>query len=168
MIRKHIPIDSLLIREDNPRLLKKAKFKKLKKSIESFPEMMIVRPIVINEKHEILAGTMRYLAVQELGWEEVFVIQVNWSEEEQKEFMIKDNTHAGDWDTDKLFNLFDVPDLMDWSVPVVHEVMLDSLPYSDITFRFKDKDADFVISQLKEHGKTLEEGLLNYLKNGKG
>ena len=94
MIRKHIPIDSLYIREDNPRLLKKAKFKKLKKSIESFPEMMMVRPIVINDRDEILAGTMRYLAVQELGWEEVFVIQVNWSEEEQKEFMIKDNTQA--------------------------------------------------------------------------
>jgi len=168
MIRKYVLTDSLVVREDNPRLLKKNKFKKLVKSLETFPDMMLVRPIVINEKHEILAGTMRYLAVQELGWEEVFVIQVNWSEEEQKEFMIKDNTHAGDWDTDKLFNLFDVPDLMDWSVPVVHEVMLDSLPYSDITFRFKDKDADFVISQLKEHGKTLEEGLLNYLKNGKG
>lgn len=168
MIRKYVLTDSLVVREDNPRLLKKNKFKKLVKSLETFPDMMLVRPIVINEKNEILAGTMRHLAAQELGWEEVFVIQVNWSEEEQKEFMIKDNTHAGDWDTDKLFNVFDVPDLFEWSVPVVHEVMLDSLDYSDITFRLKDKDAEMVTRVLKAYGKTMEEGLVNLIKNGKG
>jgi DNA modification methylase len=100
----------------NPRLIKDDKFKKLVKSIKEFPEMETVRPIVVNKDMVILGGNMRYKAMIECGYKEVNVEVVDWSEQKQNEFIIKDNIGFGDNDWDMLANEWDMEQLEDWGM----------------------------------------------------
>jgi len=59
---------------NNPRGVDIGRLEKLKRSIKEFPEMMSVRPIIINESGEIIGGNMRWKALLELGYKEVEVI----------------------------------------------------------------------------------------------
>ena len=52
--------------EDNPRFIKDNKFKKLVKSIKEFPEMLKLRPIVVNKDMVVLGGNMRLKACKDL------------------------------------------------------------------------------------------------------
>ena len=90
-----IAISKVIPNEDNPRYIKEDKFKKLVKSLKEFPEMSNVRPIVCNTDMVVLGGNMRLKAMQEAGWSEVPVEIVDWSEEKQREFIIKDNVDRG-------------------------------------------------------------------------
>lgn len=92
---------------NNPRFIRDEKFKKLVKSLQDFPEMLEVRPVVINMENIIIGGNMRYRAMKEAGWTEVPVDQVDWSEDKQREFMAKDNISVGEWDFDMLANEWD-------------------------------------------------------------
>jgi ParB-like chromosome segregation protein Spo0J len=100
----------------NPRLIKDDKFKKLVKSIKDFPEMESVRPIVVNKDMIILGGNMRYKAMIECGYKEVNVEVVDWSEQKQNEFIIKDNVSYGLNDWDILANEWDMEQLEDWGM----------------------------------------------------
>jgi ParB-like chromosome segregation protein Spo0J len=100
----------------NPRLIKDDKFKKLVKSIKDFPEMETVRPIVVNKDMIILGGNMRYKAMIECGYKEVNVEVVDWSEQKQNEFIIKDNVSYGLNDWDILANEWDMEQLEDWGM----------------------------------------------------
>ena len=91
-----VPINKIRNNPINPRLVNKAKFEKLKKSIQEFPQMLELRPIVINEDGVILGGNMRYKALVELGYEEVPVIVAEHiTKEQENEFIIKDNLGFG-------------------------------------------------------------------------
>ena len=70
---------------DNPRLIKDDKFKKLVESIREFPQMLELRPIVIDENNMVLGGNMRLKACLELGMKEVPVIYAKDLTPEQKE-----------------------------------------------------------------------------------
>jgi len=114
-----VPINSIRNNPINPRLVNKAKFEKLKKSIQEFPQMLELRPIVINEDGVILGGNMRYKALVELGYEEVPVIVASYiTKEQENEFIIKDNLGFGDWDWDILANEWDSVELEDWGLDV--------------------------------------------------
>jgi ParB-like chromosome segregation protein Spo0J len=114
-----VPINSIRNNPINPRLVNKAKFEKLKKSIQEFPQMLELRPIVINEDGVILGGNMRYKALVELGYEEVPVIVAEHiTKEQENEFIIKDNLGFGDWDWDILANEWDSVELEDWGLDV--------------------------------------------------
>lgn len=104
--------------EENPRYIKEARFEKLVKSLKEFPEMATVRPIVVNKDMVVLGGNMRLKAMQEAGWKEVPVEVVDWSEEQQREFIIKDNVGFGEWEWDALANEWDAPQLTDWGLDV--------------------------------------------------
>ena len=101
---------------DNPRVIKGVKFKKLVKSIQEFPEMLEVRPIVVDKDLVVLGGNMRLKAGQEAGLKDIWIDQIDWSEKKQREFAIKDNSGYGDWDWDELANSWDVDDLNDWGL----------------------------------------------------
>jgi hypothetical protein len=104
---------------NNPRYIRDEKFQMLVKSMKEFSSMAAVKPIVINAKNEILGGNMRFRAAQELKWTEIPVIVATFeSEAEEKEFMIKDNTHFGEWDTDVLANEWADVNLLDWGVTI--------------------------------------------------
>lgn len=101
----------------NPRIIKDDKFKKLVKSIKEFPEMSTVRPIVIDENNVILGGNMRYKAMLEAGWQDAPVTQVKgWTEDQKREFIIKDNVSGGEWDWEVLANDWDQDQLEEWGL----------------------------------------------------
>ena len=102
---------------DNPRLIKDRKFKKLVKSIKDFPEMLKIRPIVVDENNIILGGNMRYKACIEAGLKEIYIIQAkDLNEDQKKEFIIKDNVGFGEWDWDIIANDWDLGKLNDWGL----------------------------------------------------
>lgn len=119
---------NLVHNDKNPRQIKnKKEHQKLVKSLQNFPEMKDIREIVIDENMLILAGNMRAYALEELQYEDVRVKQVlGLSEAKKREFIIKDNAHAGEWDTDMLANEFDIDELADWGAD----------------FKFKGSDGD--------------------------
>jgi hypothetical protein len=103
---------------NNPRLIKNDKFEKLVQSLKDFPEMAKVRPIVVNQDFVVLGGNMRLKAMKEAGWKEVPIEVVDWSEQQQKEFIIKDNVGFGEWEWDVLANEWEVENLNDWGLDV--------------------------------------------------
>ena len=106
---------------NNPRVIRDENFKKLVKSIKEFPEMLEVRPIVVNKDMVILGGNMRYRACQEAGLKEVPVMMASWESEKDAEFVIKDNLQMGDWDWEILSNTFDESYLDDWGLDVPYQ-----------------------------------------------
>ena len=98
-----IDIKKIILNSNNPRVIKDDKFKKLVKSIKEFPEMLEVRPIVVDDDMVVLGGNMRTKACIEAGLKEVPVIKFNnLSEEKKKEFIVKDNVGYGEWEFDIL------------------------------------------------------------------
>jgi len=113
-------LSDIKINPSNPRILKDDKFKKLVKSIEEFPKMMKLRPIVIDNDNMVLGGNMRLKALQELKYKE---IPDEWvkkaselTEDEKKRFIIADNVGFGEWDWDMIANEWDNEDLIDWGL----------------------------------------------------
>jgi DNA modification methylase len=112
-------ISEIKLNPNNPRLIKDDKFKKLVKSIKEFPEMLDIRPIVVNSDMVILGGNMRFKACKEAGLKEIPVIVAdNLTEEQQREFLIKDNTSGGEWDFEMLANEWDVEQLEEWGLDI--------------------------------------------------
>jgi DNA modification methylase len=113
-------VKASLIRNNpnNPRVIKDDKFKKLVQSLKDFPEMAEVREVVINKDNIVLGGNMRFKAMIEAGWTDVPVKIVDWSEDKQKEFIIKDNVSGGEWDWDTLANEWDMDELDDWGLDI--------------------------------------------------
>lgn len=109
---------------DNPRSIQKHKFNKLVNSIKEFPEMLKLRPIVVDDNNVVLGGNMRLKASIKAGLTEVWIEKASdLTPEQQKEFIIKDNSSFGDWDWDVLANEWDTEKLNDWGldVPVLNE-----------------------------------------------
>jgi len=117
---------------NNPRLIKDDKFKKLVNSIKEFPEMLKIRPIVVNEEMIVLGGNMRLKACRAAGLKEVFIIKASeLTEEQQREFVIKDNSGFGEWDWDMIANEWDAGQLEDWglNLPVFQDSMSNTEDY---------------------------------------
>jgi DNA modification methylase len=104
---------------ENPRIIKDHKFKQLVKSIQDFPKMLELRPIVIDENNIVLGGNMRLKACQEAGLTDVPVVQAkDLTEEQKKEFIVKDNVGYGEWDWDDLANNWDEQLLTEWGLDI--------------------------------------------------
>lgn len=114
-----LKISEVKLNPNNPRLIKDDKFTKLVQSIKDFPEMLEIRPIVVNSDMVVLGGNMRLKACKEAGLKEVpIIIADNLSEEQQREFLIKDNVSGGEWDFEMLAEDWDVEQLEDWGLDV--------------------------------------------------
>lgn len=110
---------------NNPRLIKDEKFKKLVQSIKDFPEMLEAREVVVNKDHIILGGNMRFKAAKEAGLKEIPVKIVDWDEDKQRQFIIKDNVSGGDWDWDIIANEWDAEELESWGLDLPEHTTLD-------------------------------------------
>jgi DNA modification methylase len=114
-----IAISKVKANPNNPRIIKDEKFKKLVKSIQEFPQMLEIRPIVVNEEMIVLGGNMRLKACQEAGLKEVHIIKASeLTEEQQKEFIIKDNVGFGEWDWNDLANNWETEKLQEWGLDI--------------------------------------------------
>ena len=127
-----VKINKVKPNEKNPRLIKDSKFKKLVTSIKEFPEMLKLRPIVVNKDMVVLGGNMRLKACKEAGLKEVYVLKADdLTEEQQKEFIVKDNVGFGEWDWDILANEWDVDLLEEWGLEINIDNVIDKLEEDD-------------------------------------
>jgi DNA modification methylase len=139
---------------DNPRIIKDDKFKKLVKSIQDFPQMLELRPIVVNDEMVVLGGNMRLKACKEAGLKEVFIIKASeLTEDQQKEFIIKDNVGFGEWDWDLIANEWDTDLVQEWGLdlPVFDGVELDAVE-DDFEAPEGGIETDIVLGDLIEIG----------------
>lgn len=130
-MQKTVKISEVKVNPNNPRLIKDDKFKKLVQSVKDFPEMLNIRPIVVNKDMIILGGNMRFKACKEAGLKEVPIIITDLTEEQQKEFLIKDNVSGGEWDWDILANEWDAEDITKWGLDLPIYDKLDNLEDGD-------------------------------------
>lgn len=136
-----IKLSKLVPNPNNPRYITKPELEKLKRSLESFKKMMYARPIVTDENNVILGGNMRYRALDALGYKEIpdeWVYQyTDLTEEEKREFVIKDNAGFGEWDYEELANNWDDLPLSDWGVDVPDNNNLGNFEEKDNTKQTK-------------------------------
>lgn len=130
-------IQDIKTNPNNPRLIKDDKFKKLCQSLKDFPEMLELRPIVVNRDHIILGGNMRYKAAKEIGLKEIPVkIADNLTPEQEREFLIKDNTSGGEWDWEVLANEWNSEELESWGLDMPIKKDLNEQDLFDIEIPF--------------------------------
>jgi DNA modification methylase len=104
---------------NNPRLVKDDKFAKLVQSIKDFPQMLDIRPIVVNKDMIVLGGNMRLKACKEAGLKEIPIIKAeDLTEDQQREFIIKDNVGYGEWDWELIASEWDAAQLNDWGLDI--------------------------------------------------
>jgi hypothetical protein len=116
---KTVKLSEIKSNPNNPRIIKDDKFRKLVNSIQEFPKMLEIRPIVVNSDMIVLGGNMRLKACKEAGLKEVPVIFADdLTEDEQKQFIIKDNVGFGEWDWDMLANEWEPELLNEWGLEV--------------------------------------------------
>jgi site-specific DNA-methyltransferase (adenine-specific) len=146
-------ISDIKLNPNNPRLIKDDKFKKLVQSIKDFPEMLDIRPIVVNKDMIILGGNMRYRACKEAGIKEIPVIVTDLSEDKQREFLIKDNTSGGEWDWDMLANEWDTDELEAWGLDIPVFDIEDLGTAEEDNYEVSDTiETDIVLGDLFEIG----------------
>lgn len=173
-MNQKIPIYKIKSNPNNPRLIKDDKYEKLKKSIQDFPEMLEKRPLVCvteGEKYVVLGGNQRLRACKDLGIKEVDIVLADeWTEEQRREFIIKDNVGYGEHDWDILANDFEAEELVEWGVdvPISGEIKPEDLgtefslpngdkePFQQMTFTLADEQAN-ILKQMIDEAKK-EEG----------
>ena len=118
-VKKIVKIDEIKSNPNNPRTINKQALDELIESIKQFPEMLTARPLVINKQGVVIGGNQRLEAIKALKMKQVEVIQVDWTQERQDEFMVKDNLNKGEWDYEKLLSQWDTNNIEKWGVPSI-------------------------------------------------
>lgn len=145
----------------NPRYLKGEEHDKLKKSLKDSPELLQYKPLMVyaikGGKFVVICGNMRLRICQELhnggveGFDALpcFVLNKDVPIAKIKEYAIKDNVQAGNWDWDELANGdWEVDDLQDWGV--------------DCSFLTESEDADNLEKKEKEEKDYSDEIVSEY------
>lgn len=162
-----VKLNKIISNPNNPRIIKDDKFFKLVESIKSFPQMLEIRPIVVNSEMVVLGGNMRLKACKEAGLKEVPVILAeSLTEEQQREFIIKDNVGFGEWDWGMIANEWDSEQVQEWGLDLPgfdfdtdnlgQEFTLpdgDKAPFQQMTFTLADQQAEQIknaIADIKE------------------
>ena len=108
-------VKDLIPADYNPRDLTSKQFQDIKDSINTFG---LVDPIIVNihetRKNIVVCGHQRLQVCRELGMENVPCVEVNLTEDKEKELNIRLNKNVGQWNYDNLANFFDNNDLVDW------------------------------------------------------
>jgi DNA modification methylase len=147
-------IEEIRPNPSNPRYIKDDKFKKLVDSIKAFPQMLELRPLVIDENNIVLGGNLRLRDCIEAGLTDVPVTQVmNFTKDQKEEFIIKDNSSYGAWDWDVLANEWDDKPLEDWGLdlPILEEQVLEAKE-DEFTVSNEEVKTDIVLGDLFEIG----------------
>jgi ParB-like chromosome segregation protein Spo0J len=148
---------------ENPRIIKDHKFKQLVESIKSFPQMLELRPIVIDENNVVLGGNMRLKACIEAGLTDVPVVQAkDLTDLQKKEFIVKDNVGYGEWDWDDLANNWDEQLLTEWGLDIPNFDVIEEQELKDLSNKLKSEFKIEIIckseeEQEKTYNKLIEE-----------
>jgi DNA modification methylase len=154
MKTQKVKISEVKMNPNNPRLIKDDKFAKLVRSIKEFPKMLEIRPIVVNADMIVLGGNMRLKACKEAGLKEVTIIFADdLTEDEQKQFIIKDNVGFGEWDWEQLANEWDADNLEDWGLDIPDFEVKEELSAEEDDYEVPDQvETDIVLGDLFEIG----------------
>lgn len=126
-----VDIKTIKLNDNNPRVVNDSKFRRLVQSLKDFPDMLKIRPIVVDENNIVLGGNMRLIAANKIGLKEVWIIKAdNLTDEQKNEFIIKDNIGYGDWDWDVLKSDWDKSHLLDWGLDLPTN-LFDSIDTDD-------------------------------------
>ena len=150
-----VPINEVKSNPNNPRIIKDDKFKKLVASIKELPQMLQLRPIVVNEDMIVLGGNMRLKACKEAGLKEIPIIKASeLNEEQQRAFIIKDNVGFGEWDWDALANEWDAEQLEEWGLDLPADLIVEEeIEVEEDDYEIPDEiNTDIVIGDLFEIG----------------
>lgn len=182
MIEK-VNIKDIKSNDNNPRFIRDTKFNKLKESITQFPEMLKLRPIIVNKDGVILGGNMRYKASLDIGLKEVYILRAEQlTPEQEQEFIVKDNVGFGDWDWDILANEWDIDKLDDWGLELPNMFDLnvnelgedfvlpdgDKTPFQQQTYVLADAQAEQIKKAIVEVKKTEEYNYVETFGNENG
>lgn len=153
-----VKISAVKSNPNNPRIIKDDKFKKLVTSIKEFPQMLNIRPIVVNDEMIVLGGNMRLKDCIEAGLKEVAIIKASeLTPEQQNEFIIKDNVGFGEWDWSELANAWDDEKLVEWGLdlPITKDLNEQDLFDIEIPF-YTPSEIKPEINELANLDKTKE------------
>ena len=167
---------------DNPRVIKDNKLQKLVKSITELPQMLELRPIVVNRDMIVLGGNMRLKACEAAGLTEVPVVFAdNLTPEQEREFIVKDNSSFGEWDWDLLANEWDVEQLQDWGIDIGGFDLSpnefdesfelpdgDKSPFQQMTFTMADEQQTIIKNAIADIKKTEEYKYVETFGNENG
>jgi DNA modification methylase len=138
---------------ENPRLIKDGKFKKLVESIKEFPQMLAIRPIVVNDDMIVLGGNMRLKACKAAGLTEIHIIKAkDLTLEQQREFIIKDNSSFGEWDWSMIKANWDFDLLSDWGLDIPKFPLEETDPQED------GYDSSQIVPIITKEGDLIEIG----------
>lgn len=169
MKAKLVPIKSIKTNPKNPRVIKDEKFQKLVKSIQEFPKMLDLRPIVVNKSMMVLGGNQRLKACIEAGLKEVpILIADELTKAEQERFIITDNVNFGDWDFSDLNANWNLESLENWGLDIDFgkSITLDGLddkfnlpdgdkaPFQQMTFTLANDQASIIQNALTDIKKS--------------
>jgi hypothetical protein len=176
-----VKISKVVPNENNPRFIKDYKFKKLVKSIKEFPEMLKLRPIVVNKDMIVLGGNMRLKACAEAGLKEVYILKADeLTEQQEREFIVKDNVGFGEWDWDALGNEWNSVQLEDWGmdnwqnmddIETSDDFSLpdgDKEPFQQQTYTLADEQAEQIKNAIADVKKTEEYKYVETFGNENG
>jgi hypothetical protein len=177
MQTKTVKISEIKPNPNNPRLIKDEKFAKLVNSIKGFPEMLEIRPIVVNSDMIVLGGNMRLKACKEAGLKEIPIIFADdLTEDQQREFIIKDNVGFGEWDWEMIANEWDSEQLDEWGLETwrtnTDDIDLDKFFEEDNTEReeknkiileYSEEDYSLVIDAFSKHSGSKEQIIFKLL-----
>ena len=176
-----VKISKVIPNENNPRFIKDQKFKKLVKSIKEFPEMLKLRPIVVNKDMIVLGGNMRLKACAEAGLKEVYILKADeLTEHQEREFIVKDNVGFGEWDWDALGNEWNSVQLEDWGmdnwqnmddIETSDDFSLpdgDKEPFQQQTYTLADEQAEQIKNAIADVKKTEEYKYVETFGNENG
>lgn len=177
-----IKLSSIKANPKNPRVIKDEDFQRLIKSIEEFPKMMALRPMVVDDDMMVLGGNQRLKALKHLGYKEVPDEWVkharDLTEDERRRFIITDNVLAGDWDIETLIKDWEIKELDAWGLDgcfddkidktnegeTLHvEKSLQVLPKKEYILIMADDDSE----DWEELKKNLNAGTVKELKKKK-
>jgi hypothetical protein len=142
--------------------------------------MLEIRPIVVNDDMIVLGGNMRLKACKAAGLKEVPIIKASeLTEDEQKQFIIKDNVSGGEWDWEMLANDWNADELEEWGLDVPDFGKIEDVDYSNknkefdaddfqdqkysIKLEFTEDDYNFVKDKLQQIGQSPEKILYDAL-----
>lgn len=153
---KNVKLSEIKLNPDNPRTISKKDMDLLVKSLKEFPEMLELREIVVDETMTVLGGNMRTLALKKIGVKEVTAkIVTGLTDDQKREFVIKDNGGFGSWDMDALANSWGDLPLVDWGI---------NLPKA---WTEPEQEKESIISKNFNQGKGQDENEQKELAPGK-
>jgi len=180
-------VNKLKKNKDNPRITQDSDIESLAKSIKGFPEMMKVRPIIINEKNVVLAGNTRLDAIKSLGMKNIpdeWVKKLgNVGRDKEVEFIVKDNTHKGAWNAEIIdefyqdvdlenagISVFDSGDDLDWDMlDDIDENEIDKMTdglRKNVMFTLEESEYEEAKNKLEDTGREeFEKGFMDYIKH---